>query len=147
MTRESLERMCVTNLAMLCKEHGIKHYHGKNRFTKSELVDVLDNYYSTLLLPGFELRPVTTKADYIKSVKVGTLVAFEDSTGKANTAAVVNISAERRQLKLVTQYDREYIVSFDNVLWVKTSKRWPTYILKMLKEKTNVRDVVKQTAK
>lgn len=65
------------------------------------------------------------KMKYIENVKAGTIVAFRTSHGKVKSAKVVKKSTKNRRLKLVTSYDAEYNISFDDVVWVRTGKRWP----------------------
>lgn len=73
------------------------------------------------------------KLKYISNVEPGTLVAFKTSENKAISAKVVNRSTKNRKLKLVTAYGKEYVVSFDDVLWVRTGSRWPRGVYEMLK--------------
>lgn len=70
---------------------------------------------------------------YIEKAEVGTLVAFLDEKGKPRTAKIVNRSSKRRLLKVVTEFDWEFIVSYDKVLWVKNGTRWPKGIYLLLK--------------
>lgn len=63
----------------------------------------------------------------------GTLMAFLDLNGKIRTAALVNRSSKRREVKLVTEFGMEFIVPYDNVLWVRISNRWPRGIYNLLK--------------
>jgi hypothetical protein len=75
------------------------------------------------------------KQHYIDSIEVGTLVAFHDSEkgGKMNTAKVINKSSKNRQLKLETQYGKQYIIGYEDIAWVKTGNRWPAGIYRELK--------------
>lgn len=71
--------------------------------------------------------------DYIENVSVGTLVAFKLHNGKVKSAKVERKSTKRRALKVVTEYGAEYIIGFDDVLWVRTGKRWPRGVYNLLK--------------
>lgn len=73
------------------------------------------------------------KDDVINEADTGILVAFLDDQEKPRTAKMIARNKNKRKLKLVTEFDREYIVSYDNVLWVKTGTRWPNTVYKMLK--------------
>ena len=86
------------------------------------------------------------KDDLIEKAEVGTLIAFIDNRGKPRTAKMVNRSSARRQVKLVTEYDWEFIVSYDSVLWVKFGARWPKAVYTMLKEYTNGKHIRIQKA-
>ena len=73
------------------------------------------------------------KMPYIENIEIGTLVAFRFSNGKVKSAKVTRKSTKNRKLKLETDYGAEYIVSFDDILWVRTGKRWPRGVYKLLK--------------
>lgn len=73
------------------------------------------------------------KMPYIENIEIGTLVAFRLSNGKVKSAKVTRKSTKNRKLKLETDYGAEYIVSFDDIVWVRTGKRWPRGVYKLLK--------------
>ena len=73
------------------------------------------------------------KMRYIENISIGTLVAFRLSNGKVKSAKVVRKSTKNRKLKLETDYGAEYIISFDDVVWVRTGKRWPRGVYMLLK--------------
>lgn len=73
------------------------------------------------------------KMPYIENIEIGTLVAFRFSNGKVKSAKVTRKSTKNRKLKLETDYGAEYIVSFDDIVWVRTGKRWPRGVYKLLK--------------
>lgn len=73
------------------------------------------------------------KMSYIENVDIGTIVAFKLSNGKVKSAKVMRKSTKNRKLKLETDYGAEYIVSYDDVIWVRTGKRWPRGVYKLLK--------------
>lgn len=73
------------------------------------------------------------KMPYIENIEVGTLVAFRFSNGKVKSAKVTRKSTKNRKLKLETDYGAEYIVSYDDIVWVRTGKRWPRGVYKLLK--------------
>lgn len=70
---------------------------------------------------------------YIENIDVGTIVAFRLSNGKVKSAKVVRKSTKNRKLKLETDYGAEYIVSYEDVVWVRTGKRWPRGVYQLLK--------------
>ena len=59
------------------------------------------------------------KRKHIEEAEVGTLIAFYDEKGKPRTAALVNRSSSREVVKVVTEFEREFIVPYSNVLWVR----------------------------
>lgn len=73
------------------------------------------------------------KMPYIENIEIGTLVAFRLSNGKVKSAKVTRKSTKNRKLKLETDYGAEYIVSFDDIVWVRTGKCWPRGVYKLLK--------------
>lgn len=86
-----------------------------------------------------EERRKENKLKYIENAKVGTIVAFKTETGKTISAMILKKSTKRRKFKLVTKYGVEFIIGWDEVIWVRTNKRWPkgVYLLfqKNLKKK------------
>ena len=70
---------------------------------------------------------------YIENIDVGTIVAFRLSNGKVKSAKVVRKSTKNRKPKLETDYGAEYIVSYEDVVWVRTGKRWPRGVYQLLK--------------
>lgn len=73
------------------------------------------------------------KMSYIENIDIGTIIAFRLSNGKVKSAKVTRKSTKNRKLKLETDYGAEYIISFDDVVWVRTGKRWPRGVYKLLK--------------
>lgn len=73
------------------------------------------------------------KMSYIENVDIGTIVAFRLSNGKVKSAKVIRKSTKNRKLKLETDYGAEYIISYNDVIWVRTGKRWPRGVYKLLK--------------
>lgn len=72
---------------------------------------------------------------YVENVKIGTLVAFKLDGMKCKAAKVVNKSSKNKKLKVETEYGAVYIVPYEKVLWVRTGKRWPSGIMKLLKSR------------
>ena len=80
------------------------------------------------------------KMSYIENIDIGTIVAFRLSNGKVKSAKVVRKSTKNRKLKLETDYGAEYIVSYDDIVWVRTGKRWPRGVYKLLKGQVDAND-------
>lgn len=76
-----------------------------------------------------------TKLNYVETAPVGSIVAFRDERGKVKSAKIINRSSANRLLKLETVYKKEYIVSYDDIIWVKTNDRWPRGVYNLLKGK------------
>ena len=85
-----------------------------------------------------EVKPVKPwemldKKKHIDEAEVGTLIAFYDEKGKPRTAALVNRSSSREVVKVVTEFEREFIVPYANVIWVRKGPRWPRAVYEILK--------------
>ena len=73
------------------------------------------------------------KMSYIENINIGTIIAFRLPNGKVKSAKVTRKSTKNRKLKLETDYGAEYIISYDDVVWVRTGKRWPKGVYRLLK--------------
>lgn len=80
------------------------------------------------------------KMSYIENIEIGTIVAFRLSNGKVKSAKVTRKSTKNRKLKLETDYGAEYIASYEDVIWVRTGKRWPRGVYKLLKGQVDAND-------
>ncbi len=78
------------------------------------------------------------KMRYIENINIGTIVAFKLSNGKAKSAKVTRKSTKNRKLKVETDYGAEYVISFDDIIWVRTGKRWPRGVYKLLKGQVDI---------
>lgn len=83
-----------------------------------------------------EEEKAAKKKKYVDDAQVGTLVAFRCDTGKVKSAMIIKRSTSKRRFLLETKYGAKYKVSFDDVLWVRTNKRWPKGIFKLLRGET-----------
>jgi len=81
-------------------------------------------------VPAWNLE---NKDEEINAVEIGTLVAFVDEKGKARSAKIVARHKKKRLLKLVTEFEWEFLVPYDSVLWVRKGARWPRPVYMMLK--------------
>lgn len=73
------------------------------------------------------------KFKYFENLKKGVLVAFCLENGKAKTGKVILINHETKILKVLTECCDEYDVSFEDVMWIKTGKRWPKGVYNKIK--------------
>ena len=163
MTKESLEQWTVAGLMAYCREHGIRCYNGKNRMHKAELVaailqaetvesshddqsagdkneignqagEAAGNEKEAAAGTSHEVViDMERKMPYIESAQVGALVAFRLANGKVKSAKVVKKSTKNRRFMLETEYGAQYIVSYDDIVWVRTTKRWPLGVYRLLK--------------
>ena len=157
MSRENLQKKTCKELRELAKELNIS---GRWDMTKDQLIDAIlgaevventngsesakdeckiDSHDAVEVEDKIEKESANVNVDmaqkmpYIENVEIGTLVAFRLSNGKVKSAKVIRKSTKNRKLKLETNYGAEYIVSFDDIVWVRTGKRWPRGVYKLLK--------------
>lgn len=123
-TKEELEKLCKNELLEKAKSINARRYRGKNALSKEDLIVSI-----------LEKQNIQTKSKqiYIDTIVPGVLVAFQ--ADKVRSAKVLKKSTKNRKLKLITEYGREFIVGFDDILWVKTGTRWPKGIYQLLKGK------------
>lgn len=74
------------------------------------------------------------KRPYIEQAAIGTLLAFKLPSGKARSAAIVDRDKQLCTLVVETAYGARYVISYDDVLWVRTGKRWPAGVYAALTE-------------
>lgn len=158
MSRENLQKKTCKELRELAKGMNIS---GRWDMTKDQLIDAIlrvventvventnesakeeykiDNHGVVEVEDKVEKESASVnvnmaqKMPYIENVEIGTLVAFRLSNGKVKSAKVIRKSTKNRKLKLKTDYGAEYIVSYDDIVWVRTGKRWPRGVYKLLK--------------
>lgn len=157
MSKEVLMGMTMKELTAKAKEMGVSCYAGGKRLPKEKLVDAMmatqEQVPDAPAGEGEETNTPEVEApeveqqdngltdeerrqrhnQYVENVKVGTLVAFKTGPNKAKSAMVVKRSTKNRKLKVETKYGKELIISFDDVIWVHTNKRWPKGVYNMLK--------------
>ena len=156
MSKNELLSLPKKELMRMCKEAELPRYRGKTELTKEELVDsLLENVEfvvanetvnqnepeipieatEVVVDKPVERKPwdMKDKTKYIEEAEVGALIAFYDEKGKPRTAALVNRSSARKVIKVVTEFGWEFIVPYDNVLWVRKGNRWPRGVYEILK--------------
>lgn len=154
--KSELMAMKVAELKQVCKEGGIAHYKGKNCFTKVELVEAIlraeenveDNTSSAtdeIKTDNHDVEAVSNKKQaaasidmeqkmpYIEQAAIGTIIAFRLPNGKVKSAKIIKKSTKNRRFMVETEYNAQYVVDYDNVVWVRTGNRWPRGVYKLLK--------------
>lgn len=133
MRKEELIAKTRDELRVLAKEHQIA---GRSKMNKDQLVEALLQVCVDPS-PEAEVEVVASPADakygYIKTAEKGTIMAFKLPDGKVKSAKMVERSLKREKLKLETAYGRQFVVSFSDVIWVKTGERWPRGVFNLLK--------------
>lgn len=135
--KKELLEMKKSELLDLAKSINVKRYDGKRQLTKNELIENIINsecYEENVLDNNInEKERLKNHKRYIDNVQVGTLIAFRLPNGKVKSAKVIKRSTKNRKLKVETNYNVSYIISFDDVVWVKTGTRWPRGVYRLLK--------------
>lgn len=73
------------------------------------------------------------KRRYVEEADIGTIVAFKLPGMKVKSAKIIRKSTKNKKFKVETTYGTEFVIDFDNVIWVKTNKRWPKGVYNLLK--------------
>lgn len=73
------------------------------------------------------------KMKYIEEAPIGTLVAFKLPNSKVKSAKIVNRSTKSRKLKLETSYGKQFVIPYTDVIWVKSTDKWPRGVYNQLK--------------
>lgn len=130
---ENLEKKTRDELRVIAKELDIK---GRGHMTKEQLVQAIASATgSEAAETSDDVSSGSNKAKYVENAEVGTIVAFKLPDGRVKSAKIERRSTSRRKLKLVTQYGAEFVVPYEDIIWVRTTKRWPKGVYNLLKGK------------
>lgn len=119
MNKEELGKKKVRELMKLATSLGIK---GAWNMKKDDLINQISG-----------LESDNDKNDRIQNSPIGTIVAFKAPGGRIRSAKIKLRSTANRRLLVCTEYDAEYNISYDDVIWVKSGKRWPKGVYNLLK--------------
>lgn len=119
MSREELGKKKARELMKLATSLGIK---GAWNMKKDDLINQISG-----------LESDNDKNDRIQNAPIGTIVAFKAPGGRIRSAKIKLRSTANRRLLVCTEYDAEYNISYDDVIWVKSGKRWPKGVYNLLK--------------
>lgn len=130
---ENLEKKTRDELRVIAKELDIK---GRGHMTKEQLVQAIASAAGgeAAETPD-DVSSGSNKTKYVENAEVGTIVAFKLPDGRVKSAKIERRSTSRRKLKLVTQYGAEFVVPYEDIIWVRTTKRWPKGVYNLLKGK------------
>lgn len=135
-TKEELELLKVKELRDVAKEYKIKGYWN---IPKAELISAIIKADTPEDVEEETEADVDTSENrmknYIENAQVGTIVAFVDRTkaSKYRSAKIVKRSTSNRKFLVETDYGAQFKISFDDVIWVRTGKRWPKGVYRLLK--------------
>ena len=119
MNREELGKKKARELMKLATSLGIK---GAWNMKKDDLINQISG-----------LESDNDKNDRIQNAPIGTIVAFKAPGGRIRSAKIKLRSTANKRLLVCTEYDAEYNISYDDVIWVKSGKRWPKGVYNLLK--------------
>lgn len=80
-----------------------------------------------------EQKKAERHISHVENAQIGAIVAFKDEKGKVRSAKIVKRSSQKRKLKLQTAYGLDFVVSYDDIVWVRNGDRWPRGIYNLLK--------------
>lgn len=130
---ENLEKKTRDELRVIAKELDIK---GRGHMTKEQLVQAIASATGgEAAETSDDVSSGSNKVKYVENAEVGTIVAFKLPDGRVKSAKIERRSTSRRKLKLVTQYGAEFVVPYEDIIWVRTTKRWPKGVYNLLKGK------------
>ena len=145
-TREELETKTVDELRKIGPKVGVK---GCRKLKKTELIDAIIDE-QPIDVDNKEVEPVSEKSEvkteeiavkpvvsnreaYVDSAKVDMIVAFKLPNGKVKSAKIIKRSTPKRRFMVETKYGAQFVISFDDVIWVKTGTRWPKHVYNLMK--------------
>lgn len=149
-TKEELETKTVDELRKIAPKVGVKNCR---KLKKAELIDAIVDE-QPIDVEGKEVEPVSEKSEvktevkaeevvvehvvsnreaYVDSAKVDMIVAFKLPNGKVKSAKIVKRSTPKRRFLVETKYGAQFVISFDDVVWVKTGTRWPKHVYNLMK--------------
>lgn len=130
---ENLEKKTRDELRVIAKELDIK---GRGHMTKEQLVQAIASATGgEAAETSDDVSSGSNKVKYVENAEIGTIVAFKLRDGRVKSAKIERRSTSRRKLKLVTQYGAEFVVPYEDIIWVRTTKRWPKGVYNLLKGK------------
>ena len=150
-TKEELETKTVDELRKIAPKVGVKNCR---KLKKAELIDAIVDE-QPIDVEGKVVEPVSEKSEvktevkvedvveaipvtsnreaYVDSAKVDMIVAFKLTNGKVKSAKIIKRSTPKRRFLVETKYGAQFIISFDDVVWVKTGTRWPKHVYNLMK--------------
>lgn len=116
---EELDSVSTEKLLEMLNENGIVYPRMYDRQTLIELLKTVPEDGST--------------KNYIDEAEVGMLVAFRTDKGKVKSAKIIRKSSSEHKLLLETKYGAQFIVDYQDVIWVNTTGRWPRWVFNLMK--------------
>lgn len=155
--KEELLELKRDKLVDICKGYGLPHCRGKNRLRKDELIEAIlnaesvsdtketksavdkkevDNQVAVEVEVKEEKKSTSDidvqKMSYLERAEVGTIIACRID-GKTKSAKIVKRSTKKRRFMVETAYGAQYVVPYEDVIWVRTGNKWPRGVYRALK--------------
>ena len=145
-TKEELESKTVDELRKIAPKVGVKNCR---KLKKADLVNAIIDE-QPIEVDSKEVESVSEKSEvkteevvvtpvvsnresYVDTAKVDMIVAFKLPNGKVKSAKIIKRSTPKRRFMVETKYGAQFIISFDDVVWVKTGTRWPKHVYNLMK--------------
>lgn len=116
---EELKSKSTEELLAMVNDAGLAYARS---YTRDDLIEILKT------LPEDD----DTKL-YIDEADVGMLVAFRTDKMKVKSAKIVKKSSKDKKLLLETKYGAQFLVDYNDIVWVNTTGRWPRWVFKLMK--------------
>ena len=104
---------------------------------KLDIVDKLDIYSDDSHPVDVDdvLRTVPSDGSckYLDDLLPGTIVAFRKPDLSVKSAKVLRKSTKDKKLMVQMKFGTNKIINFSDVIWVKTTERWPKWVFNLLK--------------
>lgn len=73
------------------------------------------------------------QSSYINNAQVGSIVAFYRPDSSVKSARIVKKSTKEQKFLVQMKYGSKFLISFDDIVWVKTTSWWPKWVYNLLK--------------
>lgn len=77
--------------------------------------------------------PSNGRCKYLDDLRLGTIVAFRSPDLSVKSAKVLRKSTKDQKLMVQLKFGASKIINYSDVIWVKTTERWPKWVFNLLK--------------
>ena len=124
---------------------------GRHELNKMQLIDKIEaakkteevkkrNFNEVVKKDAANFWEKKSKDDYINNIKEGNIIAFKVSESKALSGKIVSVNKKQELFIVETKNGIVFFVKKENIIWVKTTDRWPKGVYLALKGVKNVID-------
>lgn len=156
--KEELQMLKREELVDICKNYKLPHCRGKARIKKDELIETIleaestkkgtnetksavdENKIDNHQVVEVEVKEEKQSTDnidarklyYITQAEIGTIVACKIGN-KMKSAKIIKRSTKKERFMVETAHGAQYIVPYEDVVWVRTGRKWPGGVYRALK--------------